>query len=229
MCTAVVGMTDHRGDSAVSFAQSVRAGATGTAIVVCCNLAETQLQSVSELAVAGVHDVLFTGLNDDGHSARMVIFGACLGGAGDLVINAMSPLVPTALLRFVELAVRRPRELRRVGDVAAALNVPRQTLGRWCRLHKFIGPEELLMWVRLLLATAMLDATERTLESIAYEMQYGSPTALRNRIREYTGMTATNLRHGGLRLMMDAFSRRVDAVRKEWPVGTPVRKSAAAG
>ena len=228
MCTAVVGMRDDRGDTAVSFAHSVRAGATGTAIVACCNLGEGSLQAVSELAVAGVHDVLFTGLNDDGHSARMVIFGACLGGAADLVIGTMSPVVPTALLRFVDLAVRRPRELRRVGDVAGALNVPRQTIGRWCRLHRFIGPEELLMWVRLLLATAMLEATDRTLESIAYEMQYGSPTALRNRIREYTGMTATDLRQGGLRLMQAAFERRVEAVRREWPVA-PARKSAAAG
>jgi AraC-like DNA-binding protein len=177
---------------------------------------------VSELAVAGVHDVLFTGLNDDGHSARLIIFGASLGGAGDVVVNAMTPSVPAAMVRFVDLAARRPRDLRRVGEVAEALGVSRQTLGRWCRLNKFIGPEELLMWVRVMLVAALLESTDQTLESIAYEMQYGSPTALRNRIREYAGLKATDLRQGGLRQILDTFHRRIDAVRRQ---GTSVTSS----
>jgi AraC-like DNA-binding protein len=217
MKTAVIGMHDGNGDTALNFAHGVRSGATGTAIVVCCDLSQAQLPAVSELAAAGVHDVLFTGGNADSHSARMIIFGAPLGGAGDLVVNAVSGAVPTPLAKFVDLAARRPRELRRVSDVAAALNVPRQTIGRWCRGNKFIGPEELLMWVRLLLAAALLEGSDRTLESIAYEMQYGSPTALRNRIREYASLTATDLRAGGLRMMMAAFQRRIDAVRRQWP------------
>ena len=217
ICTVLVGMHDSRGESAATFATALRAEGRGAAIVACCDLNSNGLQPVSELAVAGVHDVLFTGLNDDGHSARMIIFGACLGGAGDVVMSAISPSIPTALLRFVELAARRPRDLRRVGEVAEALGISRQTLGRWCRVHKFIGPEELLMWVRLLLVASLLEATDQTLESIAYEMQYGSPTALRNRIREYAGLKATDLRQGGLRQMLDAFHRRIDAVRRHWP------------
>ena len=217
ICTVLVGMRDGDGESAANFATAIRGEGRGAAIVACCDLSSNGMQPVSELAVAGVHDVLFTGLNDDGHSARMIIFGACLGGAGDVVMTAVSASIPTAMLRFVELAARRPRDLRRVGEVAEALGISRQTLGRWCRVHKFIGPEELLMWVRLLLVASLLEATDQTLESIAYEMQYGSPTALRNRIREYAGLKATDLRQGGLRLMLDAFHRRIDAVRRHWP------------
>ena len=227
LCTVLVGMRDVKGDTAASFAVSVRELGRGTAIVACCDLNGTGLP-VSELAVAGVHDVLFTGLNDDGHSARMIIFGACLGGAGDVVMTALTPVIPAAMLRFVDLAARRPRELRRVGEVADALGVSRQTLGRWCRVHKFIGPEELLMWVRLLLVAALLEATAQTLESIAYEMQYGSPTALRNRIREYADLKATDLRQGGLGLMLEAFHRRVEAVRRQWPAMSASARSARA-
>lgn len=217
ICTVLVGMRDSSGTPASVFASALREEGRGTAIVACCDLNANGLQPVSELAVAGIHDVLFTGLNDDGHSARMVIFGACLGGAGDVVMNAITPAIPNSMLRFVDLAARRPRDLRRVGEVAEALGVSRQTLGRWCRVQKFIGPEELLMWVRLLLVAALLEATDQTLESIAYEMQYGSPTALRNRIREYASLTATDLRDGGLRLMLEAFHRRLDAVRRQGP------------
>ena len=217
ICTVLVGLTDGKGESAASFASALRGQGRGAAIVACCDLNSTSVQPVSELAVAGVHDVLFTGLNDDGHSARMIIFGACLGGAGDVVMNAISSSIPTAMLRFADLAARRPRDLRRVREVADALGVSRQTLGRWCRVHKFIGPEELLMWVRLLLVSALLEATDQTLESIAYEMHYGSPTALRNRIREYASLKATDLRQGGMGLMLDAFHRRIEAVRRHWP------------
>ena len=225
ICTILVGMQDGNGTSAAKFANELRGEGRGAAIVACCDLNSNGMQPVSELAVAGVHDVLFTGLNDDGHSARMVIFGACLGGAGDVVMNAITPTIPNAMLRFVDLAARRPRDLRRVGEVAGALGISRQTLGRWCRVQKFIGPEELLMWVRLLLVAALLEATDQTLESIAYEMQYGSPTALRNRIREYASLTATDLRQGGLRLMLEAFHRRIDAVRRQWPTVTGSTRS----
>ena len=215
ICTVLVGMRDASGETAAGFAADARALGRGVAIVACCDLNSGGVHPVSELAVAGVHDVLFTGLNDDGHSARMIIFGACLGGAGDVVVNAMAPSVPATMLRFVDLAARRPRDLRRVGEVADALGVSRQTLGRWCRAHKYIGPEELLMWVRLMLVAALLEATDQTLESIAYEMQYGSPTALRNRIREYAALKATDLRKGGLSLMLDAFQRRVETARRQ--------------
>jgi AraC-like DNA-binding protein len=227
ICTVLIGMRDGKGETAADFAAGVRVRGRGAAIVACCDLATSGLQPVSELAVAGVHDVLFTGLNDDGHSARMIIFGACLGGAGDVVMNAITPSIPAAMLRFVDLAARRPRDLRRVAEVAEALSISRQTLGRWCRVHKFVGPEELLMWVRLLLVAALLEATDQTLESIAYEMQYGSPTALRNRIREYAGLKATDLRDGGLRLMLDAFHRRIEAVRRQWPVTERTRSAAS--
>jgi AraC-like DNA-binding protein len=216
ICTVLIGMRDGRGETAAAFATAVREEGRGAAIVACCDLTANGHQPVSELAVAGVHDILFAGLNDDGHSARMIIFGACLGGAGDVVMNAIAPSTPTPLLRFVDLAARRPRDLRRVADVAEALGISRQTLGRWCRVHRFLGPEELLMWVRLLLVASLLEATDQTLESIAYEMQYGSPTALRNRLREYAGLKATDLRQGGLGLMLAAFHRRIDAVKRQW-------------
>jgi AraC-like DNA-binding protein len=226
VCTVITGMSDDSGETAAEFARSVRVAGKGAAIVACCDIDGTGMHSVSELAIAGVHDVLFTGFNDDAHSARTIIFGAILGGAGDVVHWAAAPLIPVAMMRFVEMAARRPRDLRRVAEVAEALGVSRQTLGRWCRVHKFIGPEELLVWVRLLLVAALLEATDLTLEAIAYDMQYGSPTALRNRIREYTALKATDLREGGLRIMLDAFRRRIDAVRRHWPDVTANPRSA---
>jgi AraC-like DNA-binding protein len=209
----VIGMDDEDGGSALAFARDMRAFKLGTSVVACCDLAAHPRAPVSAFAAAGVHDILFTGVNDDGHTARMVIFGAALGGAADVVMSAVAPEIPTGLLRFVDAAVRRPRELKRVAEIASALNVPRQTVGRWCRRHNFIRPEELLVWARLLLVGALLETTPRTLESIAIDLRYASPSALRNRIREYVGLTSTQIRAGGMVVVLKSFTSRVAEVR----------------
>jgi hypothetical protein len=71
------------------------------------------------------------------------------------------------------------------------------------------------VWVRLFIVAVLLETTSRTVESIAADLHYGSPTALRNRLRDYTSKTATQIRAGGLDLMLTVFSRRVDEVRGE--------------
>ena len=210
--TAIIALSDLAGGTAVKFAHDVREGMIGTPVVVCCDLGRDAPPPLAALSEVGVHDVLFAGMNDEGHTARMVIFGASLGGAADVVMRALGSSVPDVLQRFVDLAVRRPRQLQRVSDVAAALHIPRQTLGRWCRQQGYIRPEELLVWARIFLVVTLLETTSRTLESIATELCYGSPTALRNRIRNYTGMTSTQIRGGGLDLVLAVFARRIEEV-----------------
>ena len=210
---AVIALSDGCGGTALNFAHDVHDDVIGTAVVVCCDLRRDGHDPIAALGAAGVHELLFAGINDEGHAARAVILGAALGCAADVVMHAVGSSIPDVLSRFVELAVRRPRELRRVSDVAAALHIPRQTLGRWCRGRRYIRPEELLVWARIFLVVTLLETTSQTLESIAAELRYGSPTALRNRIRQYTGMTATQIRGGGLDLVLAVFARRVEEVR----------------
>jgi AraC-like DNA-binding protein len=227
--TAVIALSDAYGGTAMSFAHDVREDMTGTAVVVCCNLRYDSQAPIAALAEAGVHDILFAGMNDEGHAARTVIFGAALGSAADVVMRAVGSSIPDVLTRFVDLVVRRPRELQRVSDVAAALHIPRQTLGRWCRGQRYIRPEELLVWARIFLVVTILETTSRTLESIAAELCYGSPTALRNRIRDYTGMTSTQIRAGGLDLVLAVFARRIEEVRAETVRSSEHRSATKAG
>src|SRR5258708_1635193 len=227
--TAVIARPDAAGGRAMKFAHDVHDDMTGTPVVVCCDLGHDDPAPLAALAEAGVHDILIAGMNDEGHAARTVIFGASLGSAADVVMRWLGSSIPDVLNRFVDLAARRPRELQRVGDVAAALGVPRQTLGRWCRTQGYIRPEELLVWARIFLVVALLESTSRTLESIAAELCYGSPTALRNRIRDYTGMTATQIRGGGLDLVLAVFARRVDEGRAATAPRSARTSAASAG
>ena len=54
------------------------------------------------------------------------------------------------------------------------------------------------------------------LERIAHELEYPSSTALRNAIRRYVGVTATEVRdRGGLQFVLDYFARQIE----EWQLG----------
>src|SRR5207253_1095825 len=93
--------------------------------------------------------------------------------------------------------------------LAQHLNVHRQTPNTWCKKERYLRPEELLMWCRLLLVAAMLELTSRTLDSIAIELEYASSTSLRNQLKNYTGMTATQIRSLGLNSVVGVFIGRV--------------------
>ena len=55
----------------------------------------------------------------------------------------------------------------------------------------------------------MLELTSRTLDSIAIELDYASATSLRNQLKNYTGMTATQIRASGLSAVTNVFMGRV--------------------
>jgi hypothetical protein len=55
----------------------------------------------------------------------------------------------------------------------------------------------------------MLELTSRTLDSIAIELDYASSTSLRNQLKNYTGMTATQIRANGLSAVANVFKGRV--------------------
>jgi AraC-like DNA-binding protein len=205
--TVVVGAAEA--PDVAAFAREMNEARTGTPIVVCC---EADNKYIAGLAAAGVHDLLIGNLLDQSFMIRSVVLGAPIGGAGDLVLRELRDLIPDPLTSFVTLAVRRPRDMQRVSDVADALNVPRQTLGRWCRDAEFVRPEELLIWSRLFLVAALLEVTDWTVEAIGRELDYASSAALRNRLRAYTGLTATALRRGGIEAVTRKFDQRLRKV-----------------
>jgi transcriptional regulator GlxA family with amidase domain len=68
-------------------------------------------------------------------------------------------------------------------------------------------PQELLAWCRLSVVAELLSTTPRTIESIALQLDFPSDTALRNMMKRYTGLRATDVRtRGGIRCVMDALA-----------------------
>jgi transcriptional regulator GlxA family with amidase domain len=114
----------------------------------------------------------------------------------------------------MEAALTRADAVTDVTTLAAALGVHRKTLFNMCRRAKFLGPAELLVWVRLALAAYLLETTRRPIERLAIELAYPSPNALRNAFRRHVGRSPSEVRSaGGLQAVLDAFARRVSGVR----------------
>lgn len=205
---AVVDMEDPTGASAHGFARTMSEGYPGIGIVAYRARRGESEADICMLGAAGVHDILIAGVTDEGHIARAIILDACRRGAADLVMHELERVLPQSLLPFAEAIVRNPGK-RSVGGIAQHLNIHRQTPNTWSKRERYLRPEELLVWFRLLLVGAMLELTSRTLESIAIELEYSSSTSLRNQLKLYTGMTSTQIRGAGWTSVMTVFLGRV--------------------
>lgn len=208
VAVAIVEMEDPTGASAHGFARAMAKSYSGIGLIVYRDPRVDSEADVCMLGAAGVHDILVDGLTDEGFVARAIILDACRRGAAELVMQELDRVMPDRLLPFADAIVRNPTK-GSIEKIAKHLNIHRQTPNSWCKKERFLRPEEVLVWCRLLLVAAMLELTTRTLESIAAELEYASATSLRNQLRNYTGMTATQIRTGGLASVVNVFLGRV--------------------
>lgn len=209
---AIVDTEDPTGASAHGFARSMADTYPGIGIVVYRDRRAYSGAEVCMLGAAGVHDILVADLTDEGFIARTIILDARRRGAAELVMQELIKILPDRIVPFADAIVRNPSK-GSIEKIARHLNVHRQTPNSWCKKERFLRPEEVLVWCRLLLVAAMLELTTRTLESIAVELEYASATSLRNQLKNYTGMTATQIRNDGLSAVISVFWGRVEQRR----------------
>lgn len=119
----------------------------------------------------------------------------------------VSRVVPAGLLPLARLALERGGAPLTVPAAARALGLHRKTLWSHCRRHGVESVQMLLMWCRVIAAAHALRTSVRSVDAIAQELEFASPTALRNVLRRYLGVTATELRlQGGEALACRAFA-----------------------
>jgi AraC-like DNA-binding protein len=111
---------------------------------------------------------------------------------------------------MLEAALIKPDEVTTVAALAKVLGLARGTVFNRCRQAWGIRPEELLMWARLALAAHFLAYTGCTVEAIAYQLGFASDNALRNSMKRYSGLRATDVRAaGGVGCLGRALRKRV--------------------
>ncbi len=180
------------------------------AIVAYCPPAAKYSSEIRALAAAGVHEFVFAGIDDQGTTFRTILAKARRGCAADWVMQQLRPIVPPRLHRLLEAILAHPDRVTTIPTLAAELGVHRKTLFNWCERAAFLPPAELLAWARLALVAYHLESTGCTVETIALELSYPSDTTLRNTIKRYTGLRASDIRaHGGVACVLAALARRI--------------------
>lgn len=94
-------------------------------------------------------------------------------------------------------------------DLARALHLSQRTVLRWAERARLPPPRRILAWMRILLASSLLDDPGRTVFSVACACGYASDSSLRRAMQDFLGTIPTHLRREG------AFERATHAFIRE--------------
>jgi AraC-like DNA-binding protein len=94
-------------------------------------------------------------------------------------------------------------------DLARALHLSQRTVLRWAERSRLPPPRRILAWMRILLASSLLDDPGRTVFSVACACGYASDSSLRRAMQDFLGTIPTHLRREG------AFERATHAFIRE--------------
>lgn len=194
------------------------AGPTASAIAARCPAMCIVLYATQQEILAGavgsaaITDVLIVGATDRKVFVRSVVLGGVKRAAADRVVVLLRARVNASLSTFTEAAVRYP-SCATVESLCDYLALHRQTVAQWCRKDRFLRPEELLMWCRLLLVAAILEQTDVSVNTLANDLEFPSVASLRNQLKRYSGMTALEVRAAGLDALVQVFDRRIEGAR----------------
>jgi hypothetical protein len=182
--------------------------------------------SVTELLEAGINDgpideVIIADASDAPAMLRWHITRALMRGVADRVAAELKQRLSGSIATVAEIIVRHPG-CSTVEALADQIGVHRQTIATWCRTSRFLRPEELLIWCRVLLVSGLLEQTPYSANALAVTLDFPSAIALRNQLKRYTGLTAQEIRRAGLQSILRMFDSAVERARQ-----APNRESAA--
>jgi AraC-like DNA-binding protein len=179
-------------------------------VVVYLGSSADQSSTIPKITGAGVHEIIVPGYNDERMLLKAAILTARRFCAAGWVLGKLAACIPARLLGLAEATIADPVRVDSVPALATSVGVHRKTLYNWCRMTRFFGPADLVLWCRLALVAHYLGATTCSIDVIARDLGYPSDTALRNTLKRRTGLTATELRErGGLDAFLEILNARV--------------------
>ena len=186
----------------------LRAEYPGIALIGYCQPGHKHSAEILALARAGVHELVFRGVDDGTTTFQQTLARASQSSAAREVLNAIAPVVSAEALRTVEACVQYAWPEFNSRALAQALGMNVKTLVKHCRTSGLPTPGALLNWVRLMVVAYLLESEGRALEHVAASFGLDSASPLRNLMKRYTGMRATEVRsEGGLKVVIEAFLR----------------------
>lgn len=154
-------------------------------------------EDVQALGRLGISEIILIGTEDTPQAIRRILRQA----QGRFLKSLLRRILPPHLGGRGRIILMASAEAISAGghtpDLARALSVATKTLARWCERSYLPSPRRLLAWIRVLLASELLDDPPRTVSSVARACGYTSDTALRRALLDFLGMGPTDLRAAG--------------------------------
>lgn len=218
----ILGPRDGDGMPAGAIATDIARAAPRTAIIMYATHAEVVGGVIDSAAFS---DLIIGGETDGKVFVLDIVLNAVKRMGADHVSARLRERLPPTLAVFADAAVRYP-SCATVEALAQRIGVHRQTAAVWCRKERFLRPEELLIWSRLLLVAVLLEQTDLPAGTIAQDLDFPSAVSLRNQLKRYTGLTALEIREAGLDAVLRVFDREVERARAtpQAPAAAPDRR-----
>ena len=195
----------------------LRAEYPGVALIGLCQAAHKHSTEIVALVNAGVHELVFRGVDDTAEAFRQTLARATQTSAAREVLNALRRHLTSDAMAIVETSVQYAWPGFSSRQLAQVLGVNVKTLVKQCRTSGLPSPGALLNWVRLMVVAYLLEAEGRALEHVAAAFGLESASPLRNLMKRYTGLRALEVRtSGGLKIVIEAFLRD-DAFGRQEP------------
>lgn len=208
----------------------LRAEYPGVALIGLCQPAHKYSTEIVALVNAGVHELVFRGVDDTAEAFRQTLARATQTSAAREVLNALRAHLTSEAMAIVETSVQYAWPGFNSRQLAQVLGVNVKTLVKQCRTNGLPSPGALLNWVRLMVVAYLLEAEGRALEHVASAFGLESASPLRNLMKRYTGMRSLEVRtSGGLKIVIeaflrdDAFGRNEPKPRRDFSAGESMR------
>jgi AraC-like DNA-binding protein len=211
----ILGPRDAEGSGTGLLVERIARDWSGVAMVIFLPARPVPDFSPRAFLLAGAHQLVYEGVNDTALSIAQAVENARRECRADVVFRAIQAVIPAALHPWAHAVVSSPHGVTSVTALAADQGVHRKTLVNRCARLGFLSPAEMIAWCRLCVVGHLLERTGATVEAIALNLEYPSHTALRNRLKRFTGMKATEVRQaGGLTAVVQAFARKIAEHRR---------------
>lgn len=201
---------DGAGASTARCIGALRESVPARPVLAYCDVAVHNSTEILEVVRAGASDLVIHGHGDSPALLRAALDRAHQDSARDRVIRRLRPELRAEARAIIEYCIAHARNDLTIDDLAAALGVHRRTLTNRLARAGYPSPRITIARSCLLVAAALLEDPSRSIERVALELEYPSPTAFRNALKRHTGLRPSEVReNGGLTCVLRIFAMRV--------------------
>lgn len=185
-------------------------------VIAAFEVTEERSRDVVNMAHLGVVDVIAV-RHDDTPEALGLRFRAASGRPLKALLDQVLPEGLDGRVRtLMDAAAETVTAGQNSVHLARRLGLSRRTLLRWSLDARVPAPRRLLAWMRILLASQLLDDRGRTVRSVAMACGYSSDSGLRRVTTRFVRRSPTRMRRtGAFAAASAAFLAEFEALRAE--------------